>query len=462
MERVEDGSEPQPIEIELTANEPADHRRADKGHDAAAGSSTAPEHGGWSTSRVAAALSTERGRLVVSGCVIAVVALLLGWVIGRSGTAEPTLSFESVPSTAPSTTAPLTGERLPAVDDAAVDDTVAARTTAPRRTTTTVPERSVDEIEIHPRAAAPGSVLIGTNRDGDVIEVDLATGERSTRRLSRLRSEQTSLIVGDDWIVIPQIETGRFDLIVGDGEPEEVDLGDPWTLFWVAGTDRFWRGIEFGPRGPNLFEEVTVQGEPTGERLEVDGVGWISGADPAGGLLVVQSGRTYTIGSDGARLVADGEILAMDSSIAVSRTCDEFLVCSLVVTDRATGVVTQVPAHESTGPINLIEPQFFWGGQRTNTVSPDSNWCLAVAHGTSETSELSVGLLHLGTGRFHEIATDLYLPSGVAWLADSSVAYFANHAGAPNFFDVETGEIGVVSDDLTRWTDVAIRRVVDG
>jgi hypothetical protein len=444
---VDELPEPQPIEIELTSNEAARERRSPRRHDVP-GTPATPGPDDGPERPPAGVLATERGRLLLTTMVVGVVALVLGWTVGRSAGPDVDVTRESVPVTTTVTpTTELRGERLPAVE---------SEPESPPRTTTTLPEIEVDRMVVDPRLAGLAIELVGADRSGNLLELDLATSELRTRRMRRTQMEPLSLVVGVDWVVMPRPEISDVDVIFGDGEPIRTDLGEPWQLLWVPGTDRFWRGEGTGPFGPSGYEEVDVHGELTGAQIDTAGAWWIVAADPNGGLMTVQAGRTYVIDERGARLIADGELMALDASFVVYQACDDALVCSMYVADRTTGAISAVPNVESIE--SRIEPFYYWGGQRSNAISPDGRWCVVTWQGPRS---MSSGLLDLESGELRELGSTDYPPPRVAWSPDGRFAFFPGQTGRLSAYDVERNEIVIVSEGMPAWTDVSVRPVVD-
>ena len=169
------------------------------------------------------ATTIERRKLVVGAAAVAIVALFVGWALGRSGGSSATDDAQPAATTAdtsPSETPPL----------AEIPTTVPV-TTRPvvvraGPTTSTVPEWETSYIDVDPLAAALGVdvVFVGGGR---IAEVDTGSGEMRTLATRSVYQQPPLLDAGTDWIVIRDYDNGGAQL-VRDGElPIDVSIGDP-------------------------------------------------------------------------------------------------------------------------------------------------------------------------------------------------------------------------------------------
>ena len=297
---VDGRSEPERTEIELTSNAQRQNRWRHPHPDDSPLDEGEVVTGGTDVRRSPGTRSDQR-RLYATAAIVGVVTLLLGLLIGRSGggddvsTSEPTTP---VTSEASSSSLP-PGESLPSATPT---------TTRPRpTTTTTIPPGlgplSLYLVEVDPRLEGVELTLIGLEQRNVLAELDLARHTVIRRDFSPSSSEPSSMVVGDDWVVV----SGEMasTVVHDDGSFEHVDLGEGWQPLLRAGTDRFWRPRDSSGWGPaTLFEQVDLTGRPTGAAIELPASSWPSGSDPAGGLVVEAAGDLYSVGESSVSISA--------------------------------------------------------------------------------------------------------------------------------------------------------------
>ena len=446
---MKDQPDPERIEIELTSN--VDPEIGGVGRD---GSGNASEEliATGSTDDTGRPLAPDSRRLFAVAAVVGVVALLLGWLIGRSSGSDEvaTTSVTTPETTEPVTETLMPGEALPSVS-----------TTRPRRTTTstTMALPTTATIVIDQRLEGVDLLLVGSERSRDLVVLDLAE-QTLTRQIMSMTFEPEALLVGEDWVVLQSFGGGTTTLL-RDGEAPQRMNGWPWQLLWQEGTDRFWRpGIETETfNGPSLYEEIDVTGELTGVALELPVGAWVDRADPRGGLVTEVTGKNYSIGEAGVVLIGAGQMIGLSEDIAVLKDCDERLRCGLFVTDRQTGVVHEVALDTD---LIALEPLYGWGPpDRGQAISPDGTMVAVML--PSSTSPV-LGLIDLSSGVVVELGQAAWAPR-VVWSPDGRFAFFLE--GEPDFggsgertlsaYDRESGEVFAVSSEPLAWQSLAAR-----
>ncbi|MDJ0767657.1 MAG: hypothetical protein QNJ12_02645 [Ilumatobacter sp.] len=434
-----------PIEIELTSGRDGGVAGPSARPDIAATQRPAPSGGG----------GPGRGALITATVVTAVVAASLGWVMGRAGGDEDAgMTTESAPATtSPASTLVQPGEQLPRPDRT----TVVARSQAVVPTTTT-PVVVTQQIAVDERLEGLTVRLVGFGFDGQLNELDLETGMLRSRQLVRPVAGSSDVLVGDDWVMVRRWDSGRVTVFFDDGEERGVDVGDPWKLAWIPGTDRFWRSVGDGPHGPSRFEEIDIDGEATGAVIETT-AGWAVGVDPAGGILATAAGKVYSVDAAGAEMLGSGELVAVNARLALFHDCDETLQCGLRLLDRDSGERTIVPDHGSADAHDVTTSIGFWGGAHSSGISPDDRWVAAVSFGASSAA---FELVDLVTGERRELAVDTFPPS-VVWSPGGRYLFFPSGenpqwpGGALMAYDIVADESFAVADELRPWNSVGIR-----
>jgi hypothetical protein len=377
----------------------------------------------------------ERRKLIAVATVVAVVALFVGWSLGRAGRSAPSDAAQSPATTAgasPSETPPL------AVVPSTAPATVPA-TSRPRApvgpATTTVPEWQTETVEVHPALAALAIdvVTIGGTR---INELDATTGELRTLTMSSGISQPPVIDAGTDWFVIRNFDSGVAQL-VRDGElPAAVPILDVWSSHFQADTGMFLQAArEYDPGAPLGVVEVDHEGNRTGRRFDIPGGVWPAAPDPAGGVVVSAAGGTYHAGVEGSQRLTTGNLVALSKRVALETDCGEaFSDCGMFVVDRASGARTQVqPIDDESAPIDILDvqsPAFWSSPELMGAISPDDRWAPIVLSNNQQ----QFGLVDLTTGQFTKLAANP--PSGLWWSPDGRFAIY-NESSRLMLFDTQ-------------------------
>ena len=465
---MDEGSAPPRIEIELTEHEGKRSRRDRRRGPAPAGPAAGGSMPPWGNtssspdgvftpsldpSLPAARDDAQRGerhRLVVTAIAVGAVALFLGWAIGRSGgdgdgsaktveDATTTTENDRSPSRldpAPDTT-DVTGDTLPAAELPA--------TTRPRPSTTTTvpPEWQVTPLTFDDRLAGATDRIVGLDPDGGLVEFDIAAGTMRTLDPRNAGSTSYPPIAGDDWILRMRDDGGAPLVFVGErAEPDVLQSGDPYSIYWQYGTDLFWT-MEYDPTSgrPAGASEFDITGRQTGRTIDTGGV-WALGSDMAGGLLLnTGSLGLYRADAEGSERLPDGNVLAISPSHLVLYTCGENLdTCGLSVVDRNSGASRQVPIEPDM--LDRVSTSIGWWGPApgTPTVSPDGGAAFMLTVGSSG---LPIGVfVDLVTGDttvMRSVTETSYMNPTMGWSADGRFAYTVIDATL-TAYDRATGE----------------------
>jgi hypothetical protein len=376
--------------------------------------------------------------LVATGLAAGVVMLLLGWTVGRSGDeagVAPDDSATDVTATTSAGSVPDTvspDSTLPTV----LPSDLPSTTRPPRTTTTTVPPAwTLEPIDVDPRAAALGLRVVAVDGRGRLYDIDATTGERAIIDTDVRPDSGAALYVGSDWILVGAGETGNTQLYRGHATAERVPVGPFYNLRQQPGTDRFWRLEDsFQYPSPMTVSEVTVDGTETGTTFELDPRYWPVGADPRGGLLVLNvPGGTYRVGPDGSSRISTGAVLAIGTDVALVTSCADTLEsCGLYAVDRDTGELRPLPSLDESEWVYENAGVFGYTPEMA-AVSPDGRWAPIMRTGSSQ----SFGVIDLDSGEFIELAD--FPVSGVQWLDGGRAALYLSN-GQLTVYVLATGE----------------------
>jgi hypothetical protein len=474
---VNDGREPERIEIELTSVADGGRRRrgrsdapATAGYQVPPGTawppSAAGEHDATSEPQQTGPLATERGRLVVAALATGIVALFLGWAIGHSdgsGTASdaPDSSVDTGPSSVPTTTE--VGVRVPTVSPSDLP------TTTVRPVSTNVveigpPSTVLEGWRTEPLAVAPelatlGLDIVGLTNGGDVVSVDVAAGTASRARVNLTDDGYPRPVeTGQGWILVLASDGVTARLIGDDGVPQLVNLSGYWELFRQPGTDLFQRVDQNDP-GTMTLTPLNADGSPAGEPVDytLPANWWPTGLDPAGGLVVTGPGSgAFAITPTGSTRIADGTLVAVSRTRAVSYDCEDDLdSCGLFVRDRATGETHAVP--NTSGNVGYQSMYGYFGTSVGTTISPDDRYAvmLVLADEGNQGYRESLGLVSLDDGSAVDLTT-FYNGGQVSWSPDGRYVLFLD-GGILSAYDVETATHIRVSEDLESLTSFGVR-----
>lgn len=401
----------------------------------------------------------------------AVIALTLGWVLGRAVGGDgvdtaalaptTTATMTSAANTAPDTTAvdapSIVGDELPGAnfddpDDPGLDDP--GPVSVPRNSTSDGDELTTGRIAIDERVAGLPIRLVGVSVLGRLAEVDLANGTVIDYPVERLSNDGRPLVVGDDWVLATSY--GRIMVVRSDGTASRLDLGDSFDrnswleIHHVPGTDLFWAEVSGLPRDGGRHRLVDIDGASAGPELEVPVTAWVQAVDPrSGGLVVNNMARNYVITPDGVDYLGVGTIVGINRELIVTHDCDEHLVCSLYLTDRDTG---------GTRPLfddpELNRYQWYPFSGPVGAMSPDGRW--VAVFGATGMLPPTAGIVEVDTGRYVEVLSTVEAPPSVVWSADGRFAFFADRT-IPTAYDTATGERFSLFTETVRWNQLGVR-----
>lgn len=436
--------EPEQIEIELTSYDPPGARTALQASDDVV---TAV-----STDVETAVVEVERNRLIVAGSMVGLVALLLGFVLGRAGSADEAGAPAAQTSDAPSTSV---DESLTSIEPpTAIKDLEPPPTTEQvSRTTITTepPSPEVGSIAIHPVLDGQEMELITLNGRGELVIVDVASGETTTYDTGRFNNGGPgNIIAGDNWVLLPDFNGGGESTIVfDDGTQDRIETGPGWRLLMADGSDNFWRFDTDGDT-PSRAIETRLNGEATG--VEIDLPAPPIAADPLGGLVVSTGSGAYRVEVGGVEQLTSGWLVALGRQRMLVHECDDELRCSYIVEDRSTGgrQVLDVTGIDDGAQLNSGGWYPFWA-----QFDSDETRLLVTMWQNFVDGPPARGVLDLASGEFTEIDVNDDF-ADMLWSADGQFVFWVD-GGTLKVLDPDTGESVPLSDELGRVESFAIR-----
>lgn len=415
-------------------------------------------------------LATERGRLVAVASTAAVVALFIGWALGRSGDDSGSArTVDAATSVSTATTVAVTvlpGEPVPAAETSrpAIPPTT-SRTWRTTTTSTVPPVWEESTVAIDPRLAGTTDRIVAVTDDADLLEVDLATGVLRTVAVPRWSDVPNPLppIAGAGFVAVTFDNGAAPDVFVGDDPtPTRQSTADPWVTYWDTASGTLWTmQYEDSVGRPTQMRETTFDGTATGRTIDLAGM-WPSGLfDPRGGIVVGDGTiGTYRVWADGSERLPDGRIVALGlSHVLVYRCGDTLGDCAIDVVDRAAGEARRVPIDDRSAVDRLLNG--WWGGPMAGaTVTSDGRSALVAMHNGRGVNEVAV--LDVVTGRIAELSVpdprirpESYAPSA-SWSTDERFAFVVDD-GAVTAYDRESGELFPVSSQLPSVRSLTVR-----
>lgn len=455
---MDEGPEPERIEIELTSHEPATptgrSRRAPEG---ASVETTDPDDLGGP-----GPLGSERGRLVAVGAAAAVIALSVGVLVGRLGAGEVESSDDvASPTTAATTTTDPDryDDTLPRAPDVLTPPSTTTVTSTTRRsgspTSTTDPGLTIVGELVIDRDVPPDPVeLVTLTADGEVIRIDVATGAFVSTGGVGTSNGPPAIHAGSGWVLVPNFDPRIGSTVIFDDRSRTtIDLGGWWPSLTGAGDTAFWRAdLDRNSGAPTRLVGLAIDGSETGAAIELDGF-YPQMSDPLGGVVVQAPGGFYVLAPNSRTRLTTGQLVGLGERRVVVNECDDQLACGYFVVDRATAARTPLVLDPGLGERPAIESGGFWSLRRP--MSPDEEALLVVTWDDSGGGRQVIGVLDLVTGEHTVIGAFVDMPQ-MEWSADSRRVYWLD-GGRLKVFDRSTAESVLFSDDLGRLSALTLR-----
>ena len=405
--------------------------------------------------------------LITTAVLVGVVALALGWVVGRGGGGDDTAAND-VPT--PTTVVVTTTERI--TDTIAPPVTIVPPVTTARprpstATTTTLPAGTPVDILLAPELRAlPYEIAISTY-DGDLHRIEFAAGTVRSYPRSRNSENYVAFSPTGDLLEFTPWDASVLRTIALDGTrtylSTDVAVSGAQQVV-VDGVGTVW----LLTTNDNLATTLSSAGEASEVVQLPAGIferGGITG-DPGGGLLAYTSGDMFDINPGGATRITTGEIMALGATTAIVSECDGALVCGHVVIDRMTGERQPFPLQEivdqASPPTaqgladapNMIQNVGYWPTQATIAGT-------TAVFGITPSNESSsfrggLGIIDLAAQRVVGVLADNYGP--VAISPDGSWVFSAGNGNGLVAFEVATGNNYQFGPDTTQgFNSIVIR-----
>lgn len=474
--------QPGRIEIELTSHAPRRERRIRGAADATGlpapdlprpgptgddSSATGGSDPVPAPARAGGLLASERSRLVATAGAVGVVALLLGWMLGRSDGGEPAAE----PGDAPATVAPTSTsdpedddrfgstETLPGTD---LDEVTPPATRPPivvpppsteaPAPSTSVPLDQLDTgIELDPRLVGIDTTLVGVDRERRLVEIDLSSG--SSRVLGEGFSVSAERVfAGPDWVIVPSYNASSVVVVHDDGRRASIDALMPWSTFVDTVDGMLWgTPIEFEGIGPIRYEEFDLSGAPTGRAVELPNQAWPAAFD-GDGFIVSAAGSTYRVTPEGSELLVRGQLTAASADRLVVSTCDDALRCGIQIVDRDTGDTRWLDEAGDTD-VTYYPIDYYSSGRTNESLSPDGRLLAAMRLGSGE----EMGILDLETGEFAELGRPSF--GNMSWVWGDGIEFaFYLDAGRAMAVDLASSEsFPIATEGAQGWSALTAR-----
>jgi hypothetical protein len=400
--------------------------------------------------------------------VVGVVALGVGWVLGRGGA-------ESSDGAAGATATSTAVDPVDSIAPAPPVPTVVTSESAAPPTTTVAPSADVaagpaiveTDVEVPPELRGQPIEIVAYGNGRQVFQLDLRTARLRSQQIAAQPFGRARVLVGPTWTLFPSHDPELSSTIVwDDGRTAEVEVGTTDQVLGIADGRSFWWVVPTpDSRAGALVYLRSVQGEP---EPVIAGVPVLpSRVDPAGGVLlelpdgwfgvvpqravVDQETGAATIVAPTVVPITSGRLLAISAEFAVVEECDERLVCARIVVDRGTSERSAIESGEYTGPV-----RYALAG--VSSVAPGGRRAVVEVLDPADraSTQRSLGVVDLTNGAVDDIGPTEDVDQ-VAWTPDGRFVLFLA-GGRVVAHDTESTLTVVVADELVAIDAFGVRR----
>jgi hypothetical protein len=286
---------------------------------------------------------------------------------------------------------------------------------------------------------------------GAVVRIQLALGRITTTAVP-VSGKDTLVVfvVGSDRAIVRSMDdiTGY---VVRDGK-QATEVPPPLRqgAWMLPGPDQqhLWSDHADGEQGQLAL--LTLDGSPTGARIEVPVATGVLGSDSAGHVLLEGIGGVYDAQPGGAHRVTTGVLLAAGPTRWLTVECDDSLSCANVVIDRTSGA-----RHTLNRQIDSTD-------QDSGTISPDGRTAAMLRHDGISAS--GIHLLDLDSGADRAVEVNPYSPGDQldrgpywAWSPDSRWLFATDAAGRVMIINRATGRATPLDTQLPSLDQLVLR-----
>jgi hypothetical protein len=246
---------------------------------------------------------------------------------------------------------------------------------------------------------------------GVLVRIQLALGRITTTPVP-VSGQDTlvAFVVGSDRAIVRSLDD-TTGYVVRDGkQATEVPPSLRQGAWMLPGPDQQHLWSDQAEQGQLAL--LTLDGNPTGPRIEVPGGTGVLGSDGAGQVLLAGIGGVYDARPRGAPRGTTGILLASGPTRWLTVECDDNLSCANVVIDRTSGA-----RHTLHTPLDSMN-------QNSGTISPDGRTAAMLRHDGISAS--GIHLLDLDSGADRAVEVTPYSPDDQlergpywAWSPDS-------------------------------------------
>ena len=279
-----------------------------------------------------------------------------------------------------------------------------------------------------------------------LVRIQLALGRVTVTALPRTNPDSPAVVfIGADRALIRPMDESP-PVMVRDGKPA---AALPQTLrqsLWLLpGPDsrHLWAEQE-GGNGLALF---TLDGHPTGTRIDLPLSGSVMGSDSAGNALVSGIGGTYRATPRAVHRITSGGLVGSGPTRWLTIECSDGLSCGLVVTDRASGA-----HHAIDGPFDTFN-------SGPGVISPDGKTMAAAR--ADGISNAGIELFDLDSGLHHavDVMPNSTNEAGASfvWSPDSRWLFAVDAGGRVMVINRATGRAALLDAHLPQVLQLAWR-----
>jgi hypothetical protein len=290
---------------------------------------------------------------------------------------------------------------------------------------------------------------------GVVIRIQMATGLVSRTIMPPLASSGNAAVIAGPHQVIVRPMDYVPGYLVSDGGPARglpAGLGQGGMTYPGPQPGQVWVTVsaDAGADGYSVLRLATMNGTPVGQStLHVPAAGLLSVPDGQGYALLQRGDAVYDVRPAGARLVADGTLVAAGPSAWLISRCRSASRCISTVIDPATSIRRTLPGSALAGyPIPSWPP---------GVISPDGRLAALPSYWPGDRTAVRLVDLRTGTERSVTAALGGQGWPELTWSPDSRWLFWVAPGGAVKVMDPRTGQVSGLGVALPPVTFLATR-----